>query len=484
MIDLASIPNSSNLMVDLHCHPSIKPFGRAYPQNQNSSYPDARNSIWKFDHPRGLDRCVNKVTTLTKFSQANFTAMYLGNVRVALCALNPIERSFFRSCLGTGLTGDLLYNLATGIGRRKINFIQSMENYWAEFIRERDFYAQLDNFPIEFGSRILRYKLTKNYSEVDVNLSNPDIISVVFTVEGAYIFNEICSGTPDQARTLANIDDVKRWPHVPFFVSLMHHYYNHLGGHAKSFHGIVDKVCNQSFGMGTGLTPFGREVIRKLLKRNAEKRIHIDIKHMNCRSRMDYYDLLDNEYSNETEKPPVFVSHGALNGYPSINCDIPDDVDNGDFYGGNVNFCDDEIIRITQSNGVFGLQLDDRLLSSKSIKREARKGSRQEKLKKIAGIIWNQIRHAAEVLDENGLDAWGTVAMGTDYDGIVDPPNGYWTSAELPLLYCNLFGYVRDYLKPGNCKLHMASNYQRSEDEIMQNLFSENARRFMARYYV
>lgn len=483
MIDLASIPNSLNLTVDLHCHPSIKPLGRAYPQNYNSSYPAARNSIWRYDHPRGLDRFLNKITTLTKFSQANFTALHLGNVRVALCALNPIERPFFRSRLGTGLLGDISYNLATGIGRRKINFIQSMENYWVEFIRERDFYAQLDNYPVEIDSRILKYKLTGNYSDVDQNLRNPDIISVVLTIEGAYIFNEICSGTPDPARTLANIDDVKRWPQVPFFVSLMHHYYNHMGGHAKSFHGPVEKVCDQSFGMDTGLTSFGRDVIRKLLNRNGEKRIHIDIKHMNCRSRMDYYNLLDTEYCNENEKIPVFVSHGALNGYKQINCNIPDDVDNGDFYGGNVNFCDDEIIRIAKSNGVFGLQLDDRLLSSKNLKKEAKKGSPEERLYKVAGIIWNHIRHAAEILDENGMDAWGTVALGTDYDGIVDPPNGYWTSADLPLLYCNLFGYVRNYLKPGSCKLHLASNYQRSEDEIMQNLFSENARRFMERYY-
>jgi microsomal dipeptidase-like Zn-dependent dipeptidase len=240
--------------------------------------------------------------------------------------------------------------------------------------------------------------------------------------------------------------------------------------------------------MDEGLNDFGRKVIRKLLKQNGEKRIHIDIKHMNCRSRMDYYDLLkseyNNEFTNEDEKVPVFVSHGALNGYKKINCDIPDDGDNGDFYGGNVNFCDDEIILIAETHGVFGLQLDDRLLSSRRLKKEAGKGRREERLNKVAGIIWNHIRHAAEILDEKGLDAWGTVALGTDYDGIVDPPNGYWTSADMPLLYCNLFGYVRDYLKPGHHKLHMASNYQRTEDEIMQNLFSENARRFMEKFYI
>jgi hypothetical protein len=36
-------------------------------------------------------------------------------------------------------------------------------------------------------------------------------------------------------------------------------------------------------------------------------------------------------------------------------------------------------------------------------------------------LVWNQVRHIAEVLDKNGRKARNTAAIGSDFDGIVDP---------------------------------------------------------------
>ena len=48
-----------------------------------------------------------------------------------------------------------------------------------------------------------------------------------------------------------------------------------------------------------------------------------------------------------------------------------------------------------------------------------------------AKLVWNQVRHIAEVLNMKGKYAWGIQALGTDFDGLIDPINGYWTAKEI-----------------------------------------------------
>ena len=58
-------------------------------------------------------------------------------------------------------------------------------------------------------------------------------------------------------------------------------------------------------------------------------------------------------------------------------------------------------------------------------------------------MIWKQIKHIAVVLDKTKRkDVWDVAALGSDYDGLVDPPNGYWTSDDFPILAFISYLYI------------------------------------------
>lgn len=472
------------LCIDLHCHPSIKPFGRAEEfGNENSPDPKKKNSIWRYDPPSRLDKFINRSLGLTRFSQSNFTALSKGNVRVVLCALNPIEKQFFRSSLGTDRVADMIYNFVTGIGRYKINHIQECCDNYEEFCMEYRFYTQLDNEEVDLKSNgYKRYKIARNYDEVLDNLTHEGVISVVLTVEGAYVFDCNNEEPFNEDEILRKIDDVKHWEHVPFFITITHHFYNEMGGHSRSFPPFLSRYVDQKYGMNTGMTLLGRNVITRLLKKDP-RRIYIDIKHMSRKFRIDYYHFL--KYYPDKDIP-IIVSHGCLNGYDSIyNCNNPMEDDNGVFCGGTCHFFDDEVVMIAKSKGIFGIQLDDRHLSSKAEKKKIKWYFRKKtKQAMIAGFVWNQVEHIAEILDRNGYDAWETAAIGSDFDGIVDPPNGYWTSEDMPRLYSKLKEHAERFASAGRNTMLQSRNRSRSVKEIMDNLFSENAKRFLEKYFV
>ena len=204
---------------------------------------------------------------------------------------------------------------------------------------------------------------------------------------------------------------------------------------------------------------------------------------MSRKLRKDYYKLLKTTYREEDI--PIIVSHGALNGYRSIYDNrCPNEDVHGPFWGRDINFYDDEILKIARSNGIFGLQIDDRVISNKKEQRTIKfYYSRKRKLKMRAGLVWNHIKHIAELLDRNGLNAWKTTAIGTDFDGIVDPPYGYWTSEYLSVMYDNLSEYARIYMQPGNNELRRPVNKSYSPDQILNRIFSKNAKKFLSRYY-
>lgn len=473
------------ICIDLHCHPSIKPFGMAESlSNENCRNVNQANSIWYHDPPSALDKFLNWTPlSVTRFRQSDFTALYKGNVKVAVCALNPVEKGFFTSRPGSNYIADSLYKSATGISRAKINFIQGNTDNFSEFLREYDFYKQLDGKDVSVDGKRLCYKLTTSYSDIETNRNEPNVISVVLSIEGAYVFNRFNNRRPEDYEIIPNIKAVKRWTHVPFFITLSHHFYNEIGGHSGSLHNFIKRALDQSYGLHTGCTELGKKVIRELLDTENGKRIFIDIKHMSKKLRLDYYEMLDTEFKGEDI--PVFVSHGALNGYESIkDSSYPNLDENGLFFGGDVNFYDDEILRIEKSHGVFGLQLDDRLISSKKIKHKIFVFySKDRKLKIRSKKIWNHIQRIAELLDKHGRDAWDTVALGTDFDGMVDPPNGFWTAKEFPLLYQYLLIHATNYLNNGNNPLRVRSNQNILPEDVIGNIFSGNALRFMKEYY-
>ena len=470
---------TNSFFVDFHCHLTMKPYGRSFRYGKtNSRNPEEASSIFHYDPPSLPDKLLNISSTLTKFSQSSVLALMKGHVKVIGASLYPIERNFFINRMGTGCFSNGLSNLVTGIGTERIGSVQKNHDYYDDLLSEYHFLKQLNGVPVDFKGIKIQYKLVQNADQIIESLKNQstETISVITTVEGSHVFSRYASRRAEEHEILANVENMKSWKYRPFFISPGHHFYNGICGHAHSLSGFLEKIIDQSDGMNTGFTSLGWSVLEKLLDNTNNDRIHIDVKHMSALSRKQYYSYLKN-------KPdvPVIVSHGAVNGLPSI--------ENGKMTAGNpenifcqaeLNFFDDEIMHIYDSGGIFCIQLDGRRIANQKILRKTLLNlCRNKMLFEKSRLVWNQVRHIAEILDKNGRKAWNTAAIGSDFDGIVDPLNGFWSSEDFPSLAEYLLLHASEYLHSGGKKLTMPENRYADPEEIVLNIMCNNIMTFL-----
>ncbi|WP_299120071.1 membrane dipeptidase [uncultured Winogradskyella sp.] len=482
----------SNSYIDLHCHPSLKPYGKSFkyqPQKQNHLNSGRKNSIWHYSPPNFLERQVNRLLTLTKFTQTDLTALAKANCNVVVISLYPFEKHFLKKkMLGVKFIPDLLVNLAAGVSQKRIDNLRNHNSYFQDLKDEYNYYMQLHNMAQIIDGVTFTYRLVNSYSDIlkNINDSTSDrkVISLVSTIEGAHAFETGLhkdKDTADEAAVINHIEIVKNWDNKPFFITLAHHFYNEICGHARSIGiGLIKKQQNR--GLNAEITDLGYKVIDKLLDNSDNKRILIDVKHMSTASRKTYYHLLDSKYASENI--PIIVSHGAVNGKRSIvEWNTSDSKLSKEFNDTDINFYDSELLRIAKSKGVFGLQLDERRIASKGAIRSSRIywPNKKRRYKNKSELIWNQIQHIAEILDKKGLFCWETVAIGSDFDGIVNPIKGLWTAENIEDIKPYLIEKAQDYLNKNRTNLQMQN--QISAEEIIDRLLFINANEFLKRNF-
>ncbi|NNE02560.1 MAG: peptidase M19, partial [Eudoraea sp.] len=268
----------------------------------------------------------------------------------------------------------------------------------------------------------------------------------------------------------------------PFFITIAHHFWNHICGHAESLTGIITKYADQSEGLSQGFTALGKKVLEKLLDNTNGTRIFPDIKHMSPVARNEYYALLDGNNTDDGDIP-LIISHGACNGLVSFADPVPSHTTKAKKLNPvTINFYDDEIIRLARSGGIMGLQLDERRIASKSTLKETKHSLFRNKIMHYRSeLLWNQLQHIAELLDANDLFAWDCMAIGSDFDGIIDSLNGFWTSEELPYLADFLERHAHNYMQTATLK----HSFNRIEaDEIVQRVLSLNGKEFLKKHFV
>lgn len=440
-----------NNFIDLHCHPAMKPFGKSFNSNkgENNTNRRAANSIWHYDPPTVFDKALNITVSLTKFTQADFSTLAYGGSHVVIVSLYPPEKGWVIDKLGTKQNADSLKNLVMGVGQKRIDYLQQMPDYFTDLEMEYNFYRQLDGKEMKIEGERCRYRMVSGFDEIE---QEPEkgikTIYVVLTIEGANVFNtglKAMGRVTKEQEVLNNIDKVKKWDKRLFFMGLTHHFYNEICGHAKSLTSLSKISADQSEGLDTGFTNLGKKVLKKLLDKSNGKRILIDVKHMSVQSRNEYYEMLKKDYANENI--PLIVSHGAVNGFRSSRERVIDNQNTyGKFQEEDINFFDDEIIKVAVSGGIFGIQLDERRVGSKSeIKKTKGNMNRRDMLFYKSRLIWNQIQHIAETLDKQNLYGWGIQSIGSDFDGMINPLNGYWTAEQMYLLESNLEKHAFNY---------------------------------------
>jgi hypothetical protein len=506
------MPNLS-FSIDLHCHPNYKPFARAHTENAQppgaqSNSPGQRSSLWHYDPPRLTDKLANYFIGVTKFSQNNLTAALYGRLLVMVVGLGTVEKFFFKNKLGTSPITDLLDDFAAEFGKNRINVIEAMVNYWEDFQREMKFMEEMENEAVKIDGHWYTYRLPKNFMDLQQNIelnekeetgkskTNPIIISIIPACEGLHILNCGLERDCDPNEVKQNAIALKNMTNAPWFVTFSHHFYNELCGHARSLRRQIGKLTNQEEGINSPFVPLGMEVVDILLNKTQGRRILIDVKHMSAIARREFYELRRTKYNNEV---PIIISHGVCNGLPTLGAKVSNYPELGNTFinplenvlGGDgqfkdhnlINFFDDEIVEMVRSEGIIGIQLDERRLASdETIDRVKHSLWKNKIMHYRSELLWRQIQYMAELLDDHGLYAWGNMAIGSDYDGLVDPLNSFWTAEQYDDLASFLERHAFNYFDKHSDRLKHPFN-KISADLVIQNIFRDNAWNFLRRWY-
>ncbi len=463
-------------IADIHCHPNLKPFGHSFYSRNRSSYNNAH--VWFYDPPGIFSKCLNALTGLTKFRQTDFSTMAKANVRLAFVSLYPFEKGFFHPGPLNSLVAANLANFITGIGVERIRHLQKHTNYYEDLCNEYEFLKNsCKKFTVD--AREITWQFVANARETEQVLETENGIAVIPTIEGAHVFN---TGLQAYGKMLAeemvlqHVDLLKQWDYPPFFITFAHNFNNDLCGHARSLERL-GKLVDQQNNLDAGFSPLGLKVLHALLSTRNGRPIYIDIKHMSLRARIEYFDILKSEYNDQI---PVIVSHGAVTGTSLHEKGKPDPSSN--FCRDDINFFDEELVKIAQTGGLFGLQLDSCRLTKTNSHHSLLKSFSRNAFEQSVDIVWQHIKHIAEVLDQARLFGWGHVSIGSDFDGTINPLNGIWTAENYQMLAEHLVLRVETYLQSNN-PLQLPENKNISAQEVVERFVFRNVVDFVYRYY-
>jgi microsomal dipeptidase-like Zn-dependent dipeptidase len=421
---------------DFHCHPTLKTYGHSFSETR---YGLQRRSIWFKQKNSFLRKQISRFIGLTKFSQADFTSLKAGNVKIVTVSLYPFEKGFFINLCGSNPFSAWLANVITGVSYYRIRNIQQHVDYFSDL--EAEYYYLTESVANDHRDALFFPENKSDFQQADGKTA------IMLAIEGAHVFN---SGLKKYGKTyvetemLSNVYKVKNWKIPPKTITFAHNFINDFCGHAKSLDPLGPLV-DQSDMLDDGFTELGWKMIDALLDTKDGKLIYPDLKHMSLRARKEYYDFLDNQYPKG--KIPLIVSHGAVTG---TSWDNPETVSDPVFSNCDINFYDEEIIMIAKSHGIFAIQLDGRRLAQKKNLKKLYAG--ENPTLASAEIVWKHIQYIALLLDENDLPSWNITCIGSDFDGTISPLPGIYAADDLPQLAAHLLPMAERFIANYNFK--------------------------------
>ncbi|MHA7128534.1 amidohydrolase family protein [Algoriphagus namhaensis] len=360
-----------------------------------------------------------------------------------------------------------------------------------------------------------QYLVPTNRKELLASLDNEEEITMVLTVEGAHALGTDRASIAEISRRVQTLKT--DWKTPVFFITFAHHFDNSLCGHAHSIPDVGKLLLDQRKNRNAGFNANGLRIARELLGLNKalEKdetlgyRILLDVKHMSAQSRKDYYEHIVLPCLQKGDVIPVIGSHCGYSGRKSLDqhialqdserddyCELCGDESKlsktkraaliakqpkGKFNAWNINLCDEDIELILKTGGLFGLSFDQRILGLKSSDAESRNGIE---------LLWDNIDGIAKsayanpnLTDVQKASVWKCMTIGTDYEGLIDPPNPYPSVLEFPLFAGNLiFEIEKTRKKPDANHLHFLQSREDSERLVADFCF-RNAENFVKQHF-
>jgi len=487
---------------------------------------------------------------MVKFSQTNLDNCKKGRVGVLFSSIYPVERGWFdENNITNVFIGTELFTksaiCSSGLDellvKKFVNDVNSNNavNYFQDLATE---YYYLNSNQAKSEDNKKAFFMANSFDEleaVEINNNNTNI-ALIFNIEGGHSLTDFATykearNTPFRKvnkpkhseykrykeQIFKNIDILKgegeqeihidaksvnmHFNHTPLFITFAHHFWNLLCGHADSLNLGGDIILNQNRAKGRKFSRLGRDVLHKLLERDENKRrILVDIKHLSIRAREQFFKIWKNEYYARGDSFPIISSHAAVNGRQSYGLRSRTEMENNYFNDADINMFDKDIRMVYKSDGIIGLILNEvRLpgfkstLKLKKNKRKIRKlqkndpgNIRIEELKTenkqiyLQSLVSNMF-HIVRVIDEKR--AWDIISIGSDFDGMIDTLDNYYSATNFINLKNDLKAYIDNcgnltHISIDNEEFkYLKFNY--TTNEILDKIFHTNAIEFLRKYF-
>ncbi|MBL7773843.1 MAG: hypothetical protein JNM95_13340 [Chitinophagaceae bacterium] len=537
------------MSIDMHCHSSSKPVMKE---------PGYSNTRDLFDPPyldknvqKGFDfeseaflinlfkKVIENQSGVFQHSQSHFDSMYKGGIRVACISLTPMEIGFnvlkqnaegrvpllkkiaFKRPNTKYLVNPKLVNALTGYDVDLVEKLQSSlgDYYEGLLLREYHMLMSYNNRSIQSGNLNYTIRIPANKSEFDKYAYKDNNLTLLLSIEGMHSLmkaphiDSVFEGQQEKRKFTRGdinqeilllidqrVDEMKNtWAVKPLFISMMHHFWNGLGGHAPSLGRTIGAIVSQNEGMYADFNQNGIAAVLKLLKNSP---IYVDIKHMSPQCRKTYYELLQfhqelkPKTGNKKFRFPVICSHTGIAPVASLQHLIDqrakeEDIinDKGSFlFKSCINICKQEIEYIIESEGFIGIQLDEKRIAGKHVRQKLEKKYQSNMRLLYVKMLWANMFEAVRL---TGIkETWDVLAIGSDYDGLINHLDPYPTSAHFVQLKQDML----QFLKSNDDIIEMDFSLTRNEinsllfdfidrkEELIEQIFQKNALRFIRRW--
>ena len=422
-------------------------------------------------------------------------------------------------------------------------------NYFDDYKREYHYLKESNQSKStneEFNAQPA-FELVGNYEEY-LEKKAANIICGIITIEGMHALAQykksdlfekesITDLSPQNRVALENsfkdnIQEIKTSGHFqykPFFITFSHHFNNLISGHAKSFADATSRikpgfadVFDQTKGMNKGMSTFAKElIVGHLLSRENGARILIDTKHMSLKARDDFYGIVS-QFQQRGDAVPIICSHTAVNGIATREAarkqpDINRYEKKAYVSKYDINLTDQDIQEIFDTDGIIGICMHDGRMPGGKFKKYFKRISKMFKSKEskkrihaqmfltnVFHILKVNLIHIRRINQDNPgkqiaeIEAWKTISLGTDNDGIVDPFDHFNTAAKLRDFKLKLIDSIKWNDKPFMKKykiLSLPSEHPFTQkeltdlllgltpEEIADQIFYDNTHRFLSTYF-
>lgn len=516
---------SNKPYADLHLHVHM----RSYNNVAIDQYRDNPKYFHPWTISAGNLKKQGKGKRAFSYNQSNLVLCTNSNTRLVFNALYPIERGFFITGRTLGPADiaqiaeylsahEILNPLLNGLGllaKEKINdpevrktiqalmmkipkeradfFTSPGYDYWQELHTERDFIihnSKEERESVVLGENRLIQQITGQSKKEDYlrntkakgkyTICNQGVevrniieqergIAMVLTIEGAHVLgiDKMNPLDPDfSVHIKKRINALRNWTQSRiFFLTLGHHFDNHISGHAKSLPSPGDILLDQSARLDEGLTDLGEQCVAHFLgiakdqsgrympdPAMSGKNILIDLKHSSARTRADIYERIYKQIPQNL--PPLIYSHMGYSGVDTLQelIALNNPMGDGSYINRwNINMCHEDLFWAVKTGGLIGLSLDQRIcgIDTKAEERNNDKvpnmdsGSADALWQNLIGMIEGIIRHPNLGTSEK-QNLWNLFCLGSDFDGYIDPLNKYATLLDYPVLEADLARKIQE----------------------------------------